>query len=59
LLTWSKIIHVEAKPEIQKRIVRELGIMQECNSPYIVGYYGAFMSDNNDVVMCMEYMNVG
>jgi len=39
--------------------VRELGIMQECNSPYIVGYYGAFMSDNNDVVMCMEYMNVG
>lgn len=54
-----KIIHVEAKKEIRRRIVRELHIMHECNSDYIVNFYGAFLSDNNDVIMCMEYMDVG
>ncbi|KAB8576213.1 hypothetical protein FH972_025741 [Carpinus fangiana] len=54
-----KIIHVEAKKEIRKRIVRELGIMHECNSPYIVSFYGAFMSNTGDVIMCMEYMDCG
>jgi mitogen-activated protein kinase kinase len=55
----NQIIHVEAKPEIRKRIVTELGIMHECNSPFIVEFYGAFLNDNNDVVMCMEYMDCG
>jgi mitogen-activated protein kinase kinase len=54
-----KIIHVEAKKEVRKRIVRELQIMHECNSPYIVSFYGAFMNDSGDVTMCMEYMDVG
>lgn len=54
-----KIIHVEAKREIRKRIVRELQIMFDCNSPYIVGFYGAFMNDSGDVTMCMEYADVG
>lgn len=54
-----KIIHVEAKKEVRRRIVRELHIMHECNSDYIVNFYGAFLSDNNDVIMCMEYMDVG
>lgn len=54
-----KIIHVEAKREIRKRIVRELQIMFDCNSPYIVGFYGAFMNDSGDVTMCMEYMDTG
>ena len=54
-----KIIHVEAKKEIRKRIVRELQIMHECNSPYIVSFYGAFMNESGDVTMCMEYMDVG
>jgi mitogen-activated protein kinase kinase len=54
-----KIIHVEAKKEVRKRIVRELQIMHECNSPYIVSFYGAFMNEANDVTMCMEYMDVG
>jgi mitogen-activated protein kinase kinase len=55
---WQ-IIHVEAKKEVRKRIVRELQIMHECNSPYIVSFYGAFMNDTGDVIMCMEYMDVG
>ena len=54
-----KIIHVEARQEVRKRIVRELQIMHECNSPYIVSFYGAFMNESGDVTMCMEYMDVG
>lgn len=54
-----KVIHVEAKKEMRRRIVRELQIMHDCNSDYIVNFYGAFLSDNNDVIMCMEYMDVG
>ena len=54
-----KIIHVEAKKEVRKRIVRELEIMYECKSPYIIGFYGAFMNNTGDVVMCIEYMDVG
>ncbi|TAQ90192.1 hypothetical protein B7494_g1456 [Chlorociboria aeruginascens] len=49
----------EAKKEMRRRIVRELQIMYDCNSEFIVNFYGAFLSDNNDVVMCMEYMDVG
>ncbi|KAL6363555.1 hypothetical protein LRP88_02976 [Fusarium phalaenopsidis] len=54
-----KVIHVEAKREIRKRIVRELQIMHGCHSDYIVTFYGAFLNPNNDVIMCMEYMDVG
>ncbi|KAF2673267.1 kinase-like protein [Microthyrium microscopicum] len=54
-----KIIHVEAKKEIRRRIVRELQIMHECNSPNIVSFFGAFMNDGGDVIMVMEYMDCG
>ncbi|KAH9900306.1 MAP kinase [Xylariomycetidae sp. FL2044] len=54
-----KIIHVEAKKELRKRIVRELQIMHGCHSDYIVTFYGAFLNDHGDVIMCMEYMDVG
>ncbi|KAK7427119.1 MAP kinase kinase (MEK) [Neonectria magnoliae] len=54
-----KVIHVEAKKEMRKRIVRELQIMHGCHSDYIVTFYGAFLNPNNDVIMCMEYMDVG
>ncbi|KAK4963464.1 MAP kinase kinase (MEK) [Elasticomyces elasticus] len=59
LVMARKIIHVEAKKEVRKRIVRELEIMRECNSPYIVSFYGAFMNESGDVTMCMEYADVG
>lgn len=54
-----KVIHVEANKEMRKRIVRELQIMHGCHSDYIVTFYGAFLNPNNDVIMCMEYMDVG
>jgi mitogen-activated protein kinase kinase len=44
---------------MRKRIVRELQIMHGCQSEHIVNFYGAFLNDNNDVIMCMEYMDVG
>jgi mitogen-activated protein kinase kinase len=55
----EQIIHVEAKKEIRKRIVRELQIMHECNSPYIISFFGAFLNEAGDVIMCMEYMDTG
>ncbi|KAH6674447.1 kinase-like domain-containing protein [Halenospora varia] len=54
-----KVIHVEANSEMRRRIVRELQIMHDTSSAYIVNFYGAFLSENSDVVMCMEYMDVG
>ncbi|KAF2084297.1 MAP kinase [Saccharata proteae CBS 121410] len=54
-----KVIHVEAKSEVRKRIVRELRIMHDCSCPYIVAFYGAFQNDAGDVIMCMEYMDCG
>ena len=36
-----KIVHVEAKPSVRKQILREVQIMHDCNSPYIVSFYGA------------------
>jgi serine/threonine protein kinase len=33
--------------------------MHDCNSEYIVDFYGAFQNESGDVIMCMEYMDVG
>ncbi|KAF3931919.1 PAK-2p27 [Dactylellina cionopaga] len=53
-----KVILIEAKPAVRKQIVRELQIMYECHSPYIVSFYGAYMNAK-DVIMCMELMESG
>ena len=53
-----KLIHLEVKPAIQKQIMRELNVLHECSSPYIVGFYGAFSSDG-DISICMENMDAG
>lgn len=54
-----QVIHVEAKKDIRKQIVRELHIMHDCTSPNIVTFYGAFLHNSGDVIMCMEYMDCG
>jgi len=54
----KKMIHLEVKPAIRKQIVTELRILHECNSPYIVGFYGAYPSDG-EINICMEYMDGG
>lgn len=32
--------------------------MHDCNSPYIVSFYGAYLQDTH-ICMCMEYMDKG
>ncbi|CAG0915172.1 unnamed protein product [Notodromas monacha] len=53
-----KLIHLEVKPAIRNQIIRELKVLHECNSPHIVGFYGAFYSDG-EISICMEYMDGG
>lgn len=56
----KKVIHIEAKEAVRRQILRELHIMHECDSPYIVSFYGAFINESSgDVVMCMEFMDCG
>lgn len=50
-----QLIHLEIKPAIRHQIIRELQVLHECNSPYIVGFYGAFYSDG-EISICMEHM---
>lgn len=54
-----KIVHVDPKQEVQTQIIRELRIMHECRSPYIIDFYGAFVRSSNSIVICMEYCNCG
>ncbi|XP_059173102.1 dual specificity mitogen-activated protein kinase kinase 1-like isoform X1 [Physella acuta] len=58
LVMARKLIHLEIKPMVRNQIFRELKVLHECNSPYIVGYYGAFYSDG-EISICMEYMDGG
>ena len=62
LLTYcrwhAQIVLIDAKPSVRKQILRELHIMHDCNSPYIISFYGAFLSDPN-ICICMEFMDKG
>ncbi|KPM06921.1 dual specificity mitogen-activated protein kinase kinase 1-like protein [Sarcoptes scabiei] len=53
-----KMIRLEIKPVIRNQILRELKILHNCNSPHIVGFYGAFYSEG-EINICMEYMDGG
>ncbi|RPA73647.1 Pkinase-domain-containing protein [Ascobolus immersus RN42] len=53
-----KVIRIEVEAEARRKIVRELHIMHDCNSPHIVSFYGAFLQEGN-IIMCMEYMDCG
>uniref|UniRef100_A0A4W6EC56 mitogen-activated protein kinase kinase n=1 Tax=Lates calcarifer TaxID=8187 RepID=A0A4W6EC56_LATCA len=55
IIMARKLIHLEIKPAIRNQIIRELQVLHECNSPYIVGFYGAFYSDG-EISICMEHM---
>lgn len=53
-----KTVYVGSDSKLQKQILRELGVLHHCRSPYIVGFYGAFQYKNN-ISLCMEYMDCG
>ncbi|KAI0786802.1 kinase [Abortiporus biennis] len=54
----KKIVLIDAKPSVRKQILRELQIMHDCSSPYIISFYGAFIADPN-ICICMEFMDKG
>ncbi|CAF0729521.1 unnamed protein product [Brachionus calyciflorus] len=54
----KKLIHLEVRPAIRNQILRELTVLHECNSPYIVGFYGAYTCEG-EIKICMEYMDGG
>lgn len=43
---------------MRKQILRELQIMHECHSQYIISFYGAFLADPN-ICICMEFADKG
>ena len=53
-----QIVLIDAKPSVRKQILRELQIMHDCHSDYIISFYGAFLSDPN-ICICMEFMDKG
>jgi len=54
----KKIVLIDAKPSVRKQILRELQIMHDCHSKYIISFWGAFLADPN-ICICMEYMDKG
>ncbi|KDQ62718.1 hypothetical protein JAAARDRAFT_122636 [Jaapia argillacea MUCL 33604] len=54
----KKIVLIDAKPSVRKQILRELQIMHDCHSQYIISFYGAFIADPN-ICICMEFMDKG
>ncbi|XP_061414321.1 dual specificity mitogen-activated protein kinase kinase 1 [Lethenteron reissneri] len=58
IIMARKLIHLEIKPAIRTQILRELQVLHKCNSPYIVGFYGAFYIDG-EISICMENMDGG
>ncbi|KAJ1885924.1 MAP kinase kinase (MEK), partial [Kickxella alabastrina] len=48
---------IRADFNIRQQILKELQILHECNSPYIVAFYGAYPKDNG-VQVCLEYMDL-
>ena len=55
LLMARKVIHVEIKPKIREQIMRELRVLNECNSPEIIEFYGSFITDM-EINVLMEHM---
>ncbi len=39
-------------------IIKEISIMQQCDSPYVVRYYGSYFKQC-DLWICMEYCGAG
>lgn len=54
----KKTVLIDAKPNVRKQILRELQIMHECHSQYIISFYGAFLADPN-ICICMEFADKG
>ncbi|PWN21683.1 Pkinase-domain-containing protein [Microstroma glucosiphilum] len=60
LVMAVKTIPTSPNPSVHRQILRELSFNRTCYSPYIVKYYGAFLSsDSQSIEICMEYCEAG
>jgi hypothetical protein len=50
----KKIIH-QMDMNLSKEIVRELQILNKCQSPHIIAFYGAYQNQG-EICICMEYV---
>ncbi|XP_033634118.1 dual specificity mitogen-activated protein kinase kinase 5-like isoform X1 [Asterias rubens] len=53
-----KVISVDITPDVQKQILSELQILYKCDSSFIIGFYGAFFTENR-ISICTEFMDGG
>ncbi|ELU04825.1 hypothetical protein CAPTEDRAFT_173814 [Capitella teleta] len=53
-----KVIPLDISYEAQKQIIAELEILNQCHSPVIIGFYGAYVMENR-ISICTEYMDGG
>ncbi|KAJ1955534.1 Protein kinase C signaling pathway involved MAPKK protein [Dipsacomyces acuminosporus] len=57
-----KLMAVYPDETNHRQIMRELKLLKQCQSPYIVKFYGAYYSDDDDgqtIAICMEYCGGG
>lgn len=58
LVLARKMIRLDVRQDAQVRIVRELRVLFDCNSPYIIDFYGSFLADG-EINILLEYMDAG
>lgn len=58
LVLARKMIRLDVKADAQQRILRELRVLFDCNSPYIIDFYGSFLSEG-EINILLEYMDAG
>lgn len=56
LVLARKVIRLEVNAFERNRIMQELQVLMDCNSPYIVGYFGA-CPRQGEINLFMEYMD--
>lgn len=54
----KKSVLIDTKSDVTKQIIRELEIMHECQSDFIISCYGSYLAEPN-ICICMEYMDKG
>lgn len=59
-ILFSQVVAIKLVPVESDlhEIIKEISIMQQCDSPYVVRYYGSYFKQC-DLWICMEYCGAG
>lgn len=60
VLSYLQVVAIKQVPvesDLQE-IIKEIAIMQQCDSPYVVKYFGSYFK-NTDLWIVMEYCGAG